>query len=534
VSGEATSKAWRYAAFAAPAAAVGWWLVLAIRQVADGGFYSDDFGIQWDWDSYGWWEAVETQTRVMGAKPILAFLLPTAYEVLGDDPSGHQALAVVLSLAAAAAFFLVLRALRFETKDALPIALLALLFPWVSSVRLWPTGSLNNFAVLLLFAGLLLALRTLPLKGARGLLFHLPATALYVAAVLTYDATAGVAAAVWLLYIPLAGLRAAWPRALMDLAAVGTAAIWTRENTHKHVADLVDQLAHIPDIAREGAHLIAASLLPTSVPADMPGVATIVVLSAAAVVLVTAALRNRTTEGSGPRSGRRWALVAAASLIALAACWAIYLPQAFYTPTFRGIEDRVNIVAVYPAAVLVWAVLRAAGTLLARDGYRIAAAGAAAILVGYAIHDTRQQQDWAQAAELQEPVLEAVERTSAPDGSLLLVFGFPGETAPGVPVLNQTWDLHPAAQVLTESSIHTHPVFEGARFKCGAGEFTIQDLPSPLYWELLIQQRGTPRTFPYGQVTFLDPESGREVTIRSQESCERNLAAFEPGPFRTD
>jgi hypothetical protein len=264
----------------------------------------------------------------------------------------------------------------------------------------------------------------------------------------------------------------------------------------------------------------------------MPGPLTVLVLAAAAAVLVTAALRRGGAHDPAARPGRRWAMVAGASLVALAACWAIYIPQAFYTPTFRGIEDRVNIVAVYPAAVLVWAVLRAAGTLLARDGYRLATAAAAAILVGYAIHDTRQQEDWARAAELQQPVLEAVERTSAPDGSLLLVFGFPGETAPGVPVLNQTWDLHPAAQVLTDSSVHTHPVFDGARLKCGAGEFTIQDLPSPLYWELLLQQRGTPRTFPYGQVTFLDPGLGREVTIRSQEECERGLATFEPGPFR--
>jgi hypothetical protein len=264
----------------------------------------------------------------------------------------------------------------------------------------------------------------------------------------------------------------------------------------------------------------------------MPGAATAAVLVAASAVLAAAASHRGASDDRGGMPGRRWAMVAAAALVALAACWAIYIPQAFYTPTFRGIEDRVNIVAVYPAAVLVWAVLRAAGTLLARDGYRLAAAGAAAILVGYAINDTRQQDDWARAAELQQPVLEAVERTSAPDGSLLLVFGFPGETAPGVPVLNQTWDLHPAAQVLTDSSIHTHPVFEGARFKCGAREFTIQDLPSPLYWELLIAQRGTPRSFPYGQVTFLDPGSGREETIRSQAECERSIATFEPGPFR--
>ena len=40
-------------------------------------------------------------------------------------------------------------------------------------------------------------------------------------------------------------------------------------------------------------------------------------------------------------------------MVALGLCWAIFAPQAFYTPTFEGIEDRVNVLALYPAAILV-------------------------------------------------------------------------------------------------------------------------------------------------------------------------------------
>lgn len=512
---------------------VAWWLALAIRQVSDGGFYSDDFGVQWDWDHDGHWGAVETQSEVLGAKPLLAFLLPTAYELLGTDPAGHQLLAAALALGSAVLFYFVLRALRFEARDAVPIALLALLFPWISSIRLWPAGSLNNVAVVLLFAGLLVALRTLRVPGARGLLLHLPATALYVAAVLTYDATAAVAGTLWVLYLRLGDRRAAWPRALMDLAAVGAAALWTAENTHKHVADLSDQLAHLPDIARGGADLIAASLFPSSVPAEMPAALTAAVLLAAAAVLALAARRRgRPADGSDAPPGRRWAVVAAASVGALALCWAVYVPQAFYTPTFVGLEDRVNVLAVYPAAVLVWAVLRAAGSLVPRNGYAVAVAGAAAIAVGYGIHDTREQADWAEAAELQEPVLAAVERASAPDGSLVLVFGQPGETAPGVPVFNASWDLHPAAQLRTDSAIHTYPVFEGAELKCAGDSLTVQRLPTPLYDVILIAQRGTPRTFRYGQVTFVDAASGRSELVRTTDECLSALESFPPGPFR--
>jgi hypothetical protein len=64
------------------------------------------------------------------------------------------------------------------------ITLLALLFPWASAVRLWPVGGLNNFAILLLFGGFLIALWA-PVGGRWGLLIQLPATACYVASVLT-------------------------------------------------------------------------------------------------------------------------------------------------------------------------------------------------------------------------------------------------------------------------------------------------------------------------------------------------------------
>jgi hypothetical protein len=518
-------------ALGAVTAAVGVWLFLVARQVADGGFYSDDYGVQWDWAHDGYWGAVDTQFDALGSKPLLAFALPAPYEVFGSDPTGHHVLAAALVLATVVAFYFVLRGLRFRVPDATAIALLALLFPWATGVRLWPTGSLNNLAILLLFAGLLVALRGLRSAPPRGYLIHLGASALYAASVLTYDATTVAAAMLWPAYIWLGSWRAAWPRAVMDLAAVGAAALYTRDHTNKHIADLSDQLAHVPDIAREGADLIAASLVPVSVPAEISPALTVAVLGAAAAVLVTAALRGRRSRGAGSREGTRWVAVALVSLAALALCWAIYLPQAFYTPTFRGLEDRVNVLALYPAVVLVWAVLRAAGGLVSRNGFPVAVAAAIAITAGYAIQDGRQERDWAEAADQQRPVLEAVERLSPPEGALVLTFGAPGETAPGVPVFNASWDLLPAAQLLGKPT-HTYPVFEGSSLKCSGESLTVQRLETPLYRVIHLYQRGTPRTFPYGQVVFVDTENGRHEVIRTREQCLDALGAYPPGPPR--
>ena len=361
----------RIAASVAVALALGFWLLIVVRQVADGGFYSDDWAIQWEWHTYGFSEAVSRQFDILGAKPLLGILLIGSYEVLGTDPARHHLIAALLTLGCTVGFYFVIRGLRFPARDAIPITLLALLFPWASSVRLWPTGSLNNFAVLLLFAGFLIALRGLRVEGPRGVLIHVAATACYVASILTYEVTTAVALFAWTAYAWLGGWRAALPRMALDVPAVAAAAIYTEQNTNKHVASLAEQLRHIPDIAREGGDLIAGTLLPVSIPAEISPALTAIVLGAALAVLVLAALRSRApASADGRRAGIRWPIVAAVALGALALCWAVYIPQAFYTPTFRGLEDRVNILALYPAAVLVWAVLRSAGSLLGRNGYR--------------------------------------------------------------------------------------------------------------------------------------------------------------------
>jgi hypothetical protein len=512
----------RIAAFVAVGAVLAAWLVLVAQQVADSGFYSDDWGVQWDWDAYGFSGAVETQSDVLGSKPLLAIALPGAYELLGSNPAWHHVLAAALVLASAATFYFVLRELRFETRDAVPIALLALLFPWAAGVRLWPAGSLNNVAVLLLFGGLLLALRGLRVGGKRGLLIHLVAAACYAASVLTYEATTVVACVLWPVYVWLSGWRPALPRALMDFSAVGGAAAYSLANTQKNVADLSDQLSHMLTMLGDGAHLIAASLVPAATPAGLPLLLTIVVIGAAFAVLIAAMLR-------GDAAGRRWVAVAAVSLVALGLCWAVYLPQALYTPTFEGLEDRVNVLVLYPAVVLVWAVLRAAGSLISERGYLIAVAGSVAIVVGYAIHDFRQERDWARAAELQGSVLAAIERASPADRSLVLSFGVPAEVAPRVPIFSQSWDLHPAAQLRTGSMIHTYPVLEGARLRCSPKGLAVEYLATPLYDRINLRDRGTAKLHSYSNVMLIDAAAGRHAVIRSPEQCADALREYPPG-----
>ena len=500
-----------------------------MRQIVDGGFYSDDWALQWEWDNFGFSGAIDRQFDFLGSKPLLAYLLIGSYEVLGTDPAVHHLVAALLTLGCAVGFYFVLRGLRFQTRDAIPIALLALLFPWATSVRLWPTAALNNFAVLLLFAGFLIALRGLRVEGSRGLLIHLAATACYVASILVYEVTTGLALFAWIGYAWLRGWRAALPRMAMDIPAVAAAALYTGEHTNKHVETLGEQLRHVLDIARDGADVIAGALFPVSIPADISPWVTAIVLGGALAVLIAAALRSRSRAEAA--SGIRWPVVAAVAVAGLALSWAIYVPQAFYTPTFRGIEDRVNIVALYPAAVLVWAVLRAAGSLSRRNGYQLAVTGAIAVGIGYWIQDFRQQDDWLRSTEIQPGVLAAVERAHPHEGAVVLVFGYPAETARGVPVLNTNYDLKPAARLVTSSDIDTYPVFAGSKLRCSPKGIAIDYLATPLYQRISVTEEGTAKLQPYSNVMFVDVAGGRHELIRSRAQCMRAVAAYPPGPW---
>jgi hypothetical protein len=217
------------------------------------------------------------------------------------------------------------------------------------------------------------------------------------------------------------------------------------------------------------------------------------------------------------------------ALGALALCWVVFLPQAFYTPTFRGIEDRVNILALYPAAVLVWAVLRAAGSLLQRNGYLLAAAGAVGVAIAYGVQDLRWQDHWLRSTELQPTVLAAVESAHAQNGAVVLVFDFPAETARGVPVFDTNYDLKPAARLVTSTDIDTYPVFRGSTIRCSPKGVAIDYLATPLYQRISLTEEGTAKLQPYGNVVFVDVGNRRHEVIRSRAECALALTQYQPG-----
>ncbi|MFL5833405.1 MAG: hypothetical protein ACJ76B_05440, partial [Solirubrobacterales bacterium] len=102
---------------------------------------------------------------------------------------------------------------------------------------------------------------------------------------------------------------------------------------------------------------------------------------------------------------------------------------------------------------------------------------------------------------------------------------------PRVPVMNASWDLYPAAQLRTGSSIETYPVFAGSRIRCTTKGVSLERLTTPLYKRIPLRPRGTPKLHAYSQVVFVDVGAHRSLLISSPRQCAAALPEFTPGPW---
>jgi hypothetical protein len=321
----------------------------------------------------------------------------------------------------------------------------------------------------------------------------------------------------------------------MDMVAVGAAALYTAATTVRSTGQVAEQIKQAVLIARGGARLFVASLLPVESPDEMSSLlaAAVIAVMLGLLGLAVVRLRRAGNRGTDGEPLRRWLGVAAVALVALGLCWVVYIPGAFFTPAFPGLESRVNILALYPMVVLVYALLRSLGYLAGPHGRLVALAGCGVIALGYAGQSLAEERDWARSARLQDSVLAGVGLASPPSGSLVLTFGHPAQVAPAVPVFQSSYDLWSAAQLRTKNTtVDTYPVFTGAEFACSSTGITMTRLVSPRYGEIDPRDNGTALTRRYPNVIFVDVYGQRSMPIRSRAECRRAVSAFTPGPWR--
>ena len=497
--------------------------------VAGGGFYWDD------WENAAT-TRYEYQSGFLGPldlrqfayQPGLALLLPVPHALFGLHPSLHIALGVALAALMSLSLYAVLRTGRMERLHAGAIAALVLVFPWSDSTRLWATASINNVAVSLCLAGMVLGMLGLASGGQRGRRLTVCSVALYVASVLTYSVAAVFALLSLLAYARVVPFREALRRWRVDLVAIFVAAVYVGLTTTKGTQSPSGTIEHLETMVRQTGTLFARALAPFGSP---PGG---LVGALAGTLVAVAALAAWRLPAADPARAelRRWLVVTGGAVVALAAGYALFVPgDPKYVPLAPGIYNRVNIVAAIGFAALVVA-LAALLTALVLRGSRLRNARAALTLalaavvaVGWIRVTDDHQRDWERATVLQDRVLDGIERVRAdvPRGGTVYTFGSPIQAAAGVPVFAQSWDLDAAAKLrLDDPALVAYPVRPTATVRCRPGSVAIHDYRFG---------KALPRL--YDGLVFIDIRDGRLRRVPDPAACV--AAAIELGaPFRRD
>jgi hypothetical protein len=503
-----------------------------------GGFVLDDWAIQ-SYYREGYGSAVARIHDVLGTRPLMWVLQPLPYAVLGTgDPTPHLLMALGLSVATAGVAYVFLGSAGLSHAHAATVSVLFLLFPWDSSVRLWPIAALAQLSVLLILTGGVLALSGLGRHGATARRRHAAAVACFVLAVLVYEAATPVVFASGLLYASRASWRAARPRWIADVLGVGLALAWAQLNWTRTSPSRAEQISFVPHFAHDALLLLSRAAIPVRLEGAPPAAVLILVL---VLVLVAASvLTLRRIEADDPDRGvlRRWLFAAGAAAIALPLSWVLLLASVAFTPISEGIDNR---------ALLVWSLamlavtlaVRLARTRRVRVGAPITALVALLLVGGYALRARDDAEGWSTAGQERRQVLARIERLPPlPRGSTVYAFGQRALAAPRVPVFFKAWDLAHAVRIVRgDRTLRAYPVFDGARLRCArdgirtflpgpGGRLDGPDHPG-------IQAsgyEGPDPGSPYGHAVYVDIKSGAIQMIRDRAACRSAADAFRPGP----
>ena len=493
--------------------------------VANGGFYSDDWAFAANYHfapSPRFFNAIEEfRNSSGGGRPLLAVLRSTQLALFGPHPGAQIAFGLLLGIVACLCFFALLRTLGMKAIHAGAIAVLAFLFPWADSIRLWATASINAAAIAFYFLGALVAIRALSLRGRRGVLTHAGAVALYLASVLTYEATGVVACLTGVLYFRRAPRSVVLRRWACDIVVVVAALAWSaQEMRHvRTVPSARQSLAAIPTFVRDDLKLLAWSLVPFHSSSQWLRLLALLVAIAVVLAAVQKARRNDQTEL------RYWLLVGAVAVMAIAAA-TVPLLGGYLTPLDSGIFNRGNIFTAFPFAILVYALVVTATRVTGINANAATALGfamIAVIAIGYLRWLYDDQRTWRSAARAQQVELASIDRKlphSLPAGSSIVTFGYPGEFMPGVPIFHATWDLAGALQRQRgDSSLQAYPLFENAQPECGQAGFKA----------VFRNETFGQRQLSYGKLFFLSPQAITQVADR--RTCQQALHHFRAGSY---
>jgi len=504
------------------------------EHVRHGGFYVDDWSIAAAYHFDGWERtSVDEWRHVIPGRPILALLHPLPYALFGLNPSYQLSTAAVLAMLASLSFFAFLRACGFELRHALAMALLSLVFPWNDATRLWPTGAMNNVAVIAYFVGSVAALRALALWDAdrrRAVALHAGAAVLYVASTLTYQVAGAAMLLSGLLYrarVPWRALRARWLGDVALTVVVLAVSLYFTSRV-RDTASLSDRAADLPHFIGQSLTIFASVLVPPRVSSPWaasweitsPSAGKLVVLAAAFAVVFVAAVRCK--RRAEPEL-RTWLYRAAGGACGVAAAYVMFLGSGLVPLFYPGVDDRTNTLAAFGFVVASYSLVVLAALLIGSGRRAVTAVvvttATFVIGVGFIQRVREDVRRYDAATVEQRHFLKRLKIAlpRPPHGLTIFTFGSRAEVAPGVPIFQYTWDLEAAISLRwNDRSLKGVPIY-GQGVSCsGSGV-------RPLAF-------GGEPVAAYGRAVFVDVPTQRTQLIGSRRACAWARTSFEPGP----
>jgi hypothetical protein len=491
--------------------------------VVRGGFIHDDWSVAatYQFNTPGFWQGITTGLDTAGRHPVSGIYTGFVYEVFGLHQHLHLAWLALMGLVTSLLLFMVLRRVGVGTTLSLTVAILVLVFPGSDAGRLWISGA-GSLAVLLLLAGMLLALTGLQAGGWRSVALHAGALLFYLAALLTYDVALAALLGTGLVY----RLCASWRRVagpwLADVVLTVCAAVYVRGGTSKTIetngSALSGRFSDNFDGARQLIVSLGGSLGWEGAPVRVSWTVTNAVLMVGLAVLAVGLWRGRSDRDLRVAAG-----MGAYGVLLVAAASAVLLVVEGYSNRGAGIYNRVNVLAGVGYVLVLVGTAVTAILLTGMRTFWSRAAPAAAVFVCVVfgalfvarlrVHEDR----YVQSVRAQRAALDTLGRLPVPSsGSVVFVTGVRAQIGPGVPVFQATWDLTGALRLLWNTdAVDAVPAGTLDRLVCrDDGVLPV----GPLYSSRNLTH--------YPDALFVDVRTGRTLRPRTRAQCEKGATWF--------
>ncbi|HST32728.1 MAG TPA: hypothetical protein VLJ80_04315 [Solirubrobacteraceae bacterium] len=509
-------------------------LLLLGSHVLHGGLYTDDWAYASIEHQSGAWGLFDRLTEANHARPLGALYLALTTAVSQTDRQLQGVWGLLTLLAATSMVYVLLRALSLRSWEAAAVMLLVIAFPFADSSWLWHSASHSYLAIALAALGGVMALQGLKREGRAALAYHVAALTLFAVSILTYQVAAFViclslaaylgqtsgrrAVVTWIADVGVVALALALPRLITGSAGVDTVPLVSLAEQRHHAWVMLDQ----------GSTLLAYALVPFGRP-DRAVVLPVVLAVTAVGALVAWSPRD---DVPARRTARRALLLILAGAAVVLAAFAAYVPAPVgsYEPLREGIENRVNVLASFGYATIVFGLSMIVALLISRLlraraglGFAVGFALAVAVFTGYAVHVRRDISAWNRAASVQGSELTELRALGRPASwTTVYTFDGVGETASNVPVFRVVWDLNSAVQLQwNDPTLHAFPIFAGTTMTCTKSGVTPNGPANA---------DGPAEAVDYGHAVFYDLRSRRLARVTGPPSCASAIAEFVPGP----